>query len=378
MGYVITRCPKCSTAFRVTQAQLGVAKGSVRCGFCLSVFKALDQTNKSPAKKASSRVDSRKSEQLAKPHALSGVSPASLKKHSQTAQSITTTEDIAQQIGETESAANKHSENHSIGEHSIGEHSISGKSVKLNTAKEIINTESPLKTTQNLHKEPIQIQKKHSKESIDISAADTITDSQIESSDLVSPPKVGHNKEDLLSTIQPAPVEMVWNDDKAKGRLWLYSVGVLLLILIGVLQIATFKFHTLSKIYPYRSVYNVVCPALGCVLPDLVDTTKIQISNLILRSHPSIDNALIVDTVLLNLAEFSQPYPDLLLEFNDIDDKKIAYRRFYAGEYLGGELAGTQLMPINQPIQISIEIVDPGPEAVNYQLYVVRPTHRGR
>lgn len=38
----ITRCPKCGTAFRITQAQLQSAKGAVRCGSCLNVFKAMD------------------------------------------------------------------------------------------------------------------------------------------------------------------------------------------------------------------------------------------------------------------------------------------------------------------------------------------------
>ncbi len=38
----ITRCPKCGTAFRITQAQLQSAKGAVRCGSCLNVFKAVD------------------------------------------------------------------------------------------------------------------------------------------------------------------------------------------------------------------------------------------------------------------------------------------------------------------------------------------------
>ncbi len=38
----ITRCPKCGTAFRITQTQLQSAKGAVRCGSCLNVFKAVD------------------------------------------------------------------------------------------------------------------------------------------------------------------------------------------------------------------------------------------------------------------------------------------------------------------------------------------------
>ncbi|MFT5117893.1 MAG: putative Zn finger-like uncharacterized protein, partial [Kiritimatiellia bacterium] len=37
---LITRCPQCATAFRVTTEALKVANGSVRCGSCLSVFNA--------------------------------------------------------------------------------------------------------------------------------------------------------------------------------------------------------------------------------------------------------------------------------------------------------------------------------------------------
>ena len=40
---MVTRCPNCSTSFRITPEQLQVAKGAVRCGSCLHIFKALDQ-----------------------------------------------------------------------------------------------------------------------------------------------------------------------------------------------------------------------------------------------------------------------------------------------------------------------------------------------
>ena len=35
---LITSCPNCETRFRVTESQLQVAKGQVRCGACLHVF----------------------------------------------------------------------------------------------------------------------------------------------------------------------------------------------------------------------------------------------------------------------------------------------------------------------------------------------------
>lgn len=39
----VTQCPHCQTRFRVTRAQLGMARGAVRCGACLQVFNAAEQ-----------------------------------------------------------------------------------------------------------------------------------------------------------------------------------------------------------------------------------------------------------------------------------------------------------------------------------------------
>jgi predicted Zn finger-like uncharacterized protein len=37
-----TRCPTCSTAFKVTNELLAIAAGKVRCGACLAIFQASD------------------------------------------------------------------------------------------------------------------------------------------------------------------------------------------------------------------------------------------------------------------------------------------------------------------------------------------------
>ena len=60
---LITRCPHCQTTFRIRIEQLAKAKGAVRCGSCLQVFKAGDHlvSNKpSPAKPAVAKVSVQK------------------------------------------------------------------------------------------------------------------------------------------------------------------------------------------------------------------------------------------------------------------------------------------------------------------------------
>jgi hypothetical protein len=50
----------------------------------------------------------------------------------------------------------------------------------------------------------------------------------------------------------------------------------------------------------------------------------------------------------------------------------VASRRFVPKDYLGGELVGRELMPQNQKIHITLDLVDPGPEAVNYHISIPR------
>ncbi len=46
---MLTRCPTCSTAFRVTPEQLKARAGKVRCGHCSAVFNALEMLEDAPA-----------------------------------------------------------------------------------------------------------------------------------------------------------------------------------------------------------------------------------------------------------------------------------------------------------------------------------------
>src|SRR5262249_57668006 len=45
---MMTRCPTCGTAFRVTEQQLGAREGKVRCGRCDTLFDALATLSSDP------------------------------------------------------------------------------------------------------------------------------------------------------------------------------------------------------------------------------------------------------------------------------------------------------------------------------------------
>ncbi|MGQ9426222.1 DUF3426 domain-containing protein [Gilvimarinus sp. F26214L] len=174
----------------------------------------------------------------------------------------------------------------------------------------------------------------------------------------------------LLSRIEPEPVEFsVHQGRNWRGTLLWGSMALLGLVAL-IVQIGWLQFERLSREQPYRDLYARICPLIGCELPSLAAPELIRTSNLVVRSHPQAEGALMVDTILLNTAPYQQPFPDLVLTFSDIHGQTLAERRFTPREYLAGELAGQNQMPSNQPVHLSLEIVDPGSEAVNYSAYI--------
>lgn len=176
----------------------------------------------------------------------------------------------------------------------------------------------------------------------------------------------------LLMNIIPAPIEF----SAKRMRRWyqrkLWPTLSLLGLLALIVQVGWFKFDYFSRVEPYRTGYVFLCPYLGCQVPTLVDTSRILASNLVVREHPDTQGALAVDVMLINGAPFEQPFPDLLLVFTDIDQNQVASRRFTPKDYLGGELVGRELMPQNQKIHVTLDLVDPGAEAVNYHISIPR------
>ena len=71
---MLTRCPSCSTAFRVTPEQLKARAGKVRCGHCSAVFNALETLEDTPP--ALVTVEAASVEVLAEP--AESVSPPSI------------------------------------------------------------------------------------------------------------------------------------------------------------------------------------------------------------------------------------------------------------------------------------------------------------
>lgn len=176
-------------------------------------------------------------------------------------------------------------------------------------------------------------------------------------------------RDDSLFHLADDPLQLDWQEQRKPWGRWLFW-GLLNLIGAGALatQYVAYHFDELARQDQYRPWFETLCPNIGCSLPSKVEISLIKSSNLVVRSHPEFNGALVVDAIIYNRATFAQPFPLLEIRFADLNGQLLASRRFKPSEYLAGELAGQAEMPPQTPIHISLDILDPGNKAVNYSL----------
>lgn len=388
MSQLVTRCPHCSTSFHVNEQQLRAARGAVRCGSCLQVFRADENivfTESDPS--ASKKLDALLEDDDFLIHDdidLDGDSdldgdndsiPPTVPTETATSTAETIDPDeplIGDAFGDSQwqdttstapAPAPEEDEDDDLS-------ALAPDWEDNPWADE--SPEPPPRRESSLSA------RWDDEASNRAASGDELSERlhQIDSNTGANPatrPGEDLSREQLISAIEPAPLEMAWRpvrDRRVPRGLW--TLLALLLALGLAAQFAYFHFDDLSKREPWRSLYTRACPVLGCTLPPLVDMQAIHTSNLVVRSHPQIEGALIVDAVLLNTAPFAQPFPKLLLNFSDLKNTPVASRLFAPRDYLQGELAGRKQMPSGSPVHIAIEIVDPGSTAVNYELRIAQ------
>lgn len=171
--------------------------------------------------------------------------------------------------------------------------------------------------------------------------------------------------------LQAEPLQLQEQAGNGRRIPWGWFSGIVLMLIIAAAQTLYFRFDDWARTPQWRPFYSQLCAQLQCTLPKVQNVRDMSTQHLVVRAHPKLQKALMVDTLLLNRADYEQPFPDLLLVFRDLNDRIVASRRFTPAQYLSGELAGQQDMPVRTPVHIALELVDPGPEAVSYAISLV-------
>ncbi|WP_120997645.1 DUF3426 domain-containing protein [Stutzerimonas urumqiensis] len=377
MTSFITQCPQCRTTFRVNPTQLGAANGIVRCGSCRKVFDAgLHLKTAADLAPTAGPLDADRSSSSPAVVAqrLAGEAPSFASADMEL--------DLDHLDLDAELARLEHQEKRSSAlrrRHGLVE---PADSIDESWAERLLQSEQdedhpaePVKfspapgdagfapaplTEPSLRERPPTPFTHRDEPSLGALRAEPEETTARREPDL---------RADPLFELEDDPLRLDWQPQPRRwGRRLGWMLAILLATLALVVQYVAYNFEALARQAEYRPWLERLCPSLGCELPPEIDIDAIKSSNLMVRSHPDFEGALTVDAILYNRAPFAQPFPALELRFADLNGKLLASRRFRPSEYLAGEMAGEAEMPPQTPIHISIEILDPGENAVNYSL----------
>src|SRR5690554_6236166 len=416
-----TQCPKCLTRFRVTDEQLGIAKGKVRCGHCMDVFNAIEHKVTSATvatPKAPSDISSKKPPEGTQPNQpASGFTSdttednfifadnpeedaeegryagtkltfsddelsdsfRSFDDRAPSAQDDTVDDDISEGVDESwaeailrednapEKSADTTPEPDKPPVKAEPEEQTDGElDYELQPSPEPAPApETPAQTPDNKGPKDTPNFFNDDQSGLALESFDQEQDAELEHERPLKGERFASGAP--FGDLRHEPVSLGGNN---RGWLRTAAWSVIVLGLIGVLiaQITWFQFDRLSAIPELRPFYEKGCELAGCELKPLINVDAIQSRKLVVRTDPENRSQLVVDAVIINRADFQQPFPAIALTFSNLNGDVVAQSIFTPDEYLAGEAETLKSMPVETPVRIAIGIRDPGRDAVNYNI----------
>lgn len=148
---------------------------------------------------------------------------------------------------------------------------------------------------------------------------------------------------------------------------WGWRVATIVLALVLALQLAWAYRQPLLGHERVHRVAASVCESLGCTLPAVADRSRIRLLARDIAPHPSMPHALIISATVSNDAPFAQTYPVIEITLSDVNERRIAMRRFRPEEYLGDPRNIARGLAAGATVTLSLEVEDPGRDAVAFE-----------
>ncbi len=328
---MLTTCTACGTQFRVNTAQLRAVHGLVRCSRCHSVFDAFE-TLREEFEAASAAVDGPQ-------HEMTAADNAAAVSEQQEPVPITTVlaapvvdaDDPDIQLQQEEQAAPVDD----LFAESWGESPapIADDIAWTGKAAEHPDKDAPVLIEDHIPKPPALVRDQALYKHVEL------------------PPRERH-----APTTPRKPLHI-------NG----WGAGVVLLALLLGIQVVNAHRLALSHTPLLGKPLSALYSALGHPITPPPAPGAWLVSNINVTSDPESPGALSITGTLANSAGFAQPWPILRIELTDRYGNALRARDFTAGMYLPVNQAASWLNP-GMAVRFRINVVDPGPEAVGFQV----------
>ncbi len=327
---LFTRCPECTTTFRVSEEALQKANGQVRCGRCASVFNAVaeqvqgdEQTAQDAGDETRAAATAAAAAQLAEPAARMEAAIAAFEPTPLPHRAIAPTEPAAASMG-VGSIADVVAEAE-LASHDDGEPSFA------------------LATTERDDATPI------SAERVD-EVLGTTADTPLLSTEPPWQPL----------TAAPARISRGWG-----------FAAVLAFLLLGV-QVANHFRATLAGHPTFGPWAQQAYALVGVTVTPRWDVRQYEILDWVATAEPNTRGvgSLKISARIQNRGPQQQPYPRVQLRLKDRWEKAVGSRMFGPDEYLSRDAPHARLMAAGETARAQFEVVDPGPDAYGFELDV--------
>jgi len=105
---------------------------------------------------------------------------------------------------------------------------------------------------------------------------------------------------------------------------------------------------------------------LGCDLPLPRRPERIEVVERVVRAHPRVAGALLVELSFVSRADQPIAYPVVELRLTDVSGNRAASRRFLPNDYLPAEADVRAGLRPEQPVHVTLEVVNPAIDVVSF------------
>ena len=345
-----TRCPGCATVYRVTDAQLALREGQVRCGHCRAVFDATaHRVDLAPTALPAGGSAHPEDDELARGRAT-----------------VTLREASALEAPEREAEAAK-----------PDDAQATATVEQEGDAEQAASTEPPVEVKQAAEEEQ--------EPAAEASPASDVSPSE------VSPPEVSGLDEGEPAP-SPAPAEGAASDDSPldiaeleaaraalrprrstrSGKAF-YAIALAVLVAGLLVQLAAlFRDDVVARIPQAAAALDVLCRALICRTGPQRDAGVLSIEGSDLQADPAHRGLLVLTATLRNRADRAVAWPDLELTLTDASDQAVVRRVLTPDDYLA---AGAQApgLAAHSERQVKLFLDASATRQAGYRLYLFYP-----
>lgn len=176
--------------------------------------------------------------------------------------------------------------------------------------------------------------------------------------------KSGYDVTELYPELQKPPA---FQPPPSARATFVWSVAILLLLGLLFAQLVYFNRDRLATKPKLRPLLESMCESMDCELAGQRAPALIRLQSHKVLSHPKDKQALRVEAVIINEADFMQAYPLLRLRFRNLDGKLLATREFLPKHYLPTDVDQKAGMTPGEPVNAVLDIIDPGKKAISYE-----------